>query len=724
MQIRSVPIHFLAATALLMSPAPALSQQFAEIGHSVDSVEAPAAGRFATTDVDADGLPDLVFTGNGGGTILLVFGLRADGEIGLKQADPIPGTLNVVRTLAWSPSGVPHIILVDNVGIAHDLAGWPLVEQRSFAVQADAKAAAIGDVDADGTDDLVVATSAGVHIYSLASGSLLRTFPAPGVWDVALGQFDADPALEMVLGGTAPGLVLDGATGATDWASAVGFGMRVATGRLGAGGSMRWITPLTWGTFTVFQGAPWGPDWSGVTPQDISAVATATIDNSGLDVALVGDGQFGKLRVFDSSSHLQRFEISHAGSGIQAIGSGDLDGDGITDIAFTPFSTSPGLPIFTLVDSQTAKPSWQFVPTNGPLTVTALGDVDGDGHVELVAASSPYGTNGSIAIFDFATGVVEWRSPPGYIGNANDPYYILPRRIRLVPHAGMPGMSIVVAGTSIYDGRIIVMDGVTKDVTLQIGFFNTGPGPMASRSIASIEMHDWDSDGTEDFVAVTQPTTTGAQGILVQVFSGADGSTLWTSPAMGTGFGQANDVLLVDEGASGAYVIAVLPESLRAFDVATGAPTWVLAASNQGARVIDHGVSGREIAVFTAAGGVTFYSADDRSYLRSFAVPAPITALVALDHDVRKLLVQTGDSLTVVDGESGTIRGVSSGYLGIFGSPSAPPAFLKTGNDTWNVVCGSHDALFRLRLDFPDLIFADSFDGIGDRVPAATQKRP
>src|SRR5690606_21998291 len=124
--------------------------------------------------------------------------------------------------------------------------------------------------------------------------------------------------------------------------------------------------------------------------------------------------------------------------------------------------------------------SWQFFPTDGPFAVTAQGDVDGDGRMDLVVATSPIGSDGRVAIFDMETGQEEWRGP-GQLGNVNDPFYISVSEIELVPHVGSPGMDIVLAGTSVYDGRITVVNGITRQVSLQIGYY--GSGPMMSRSV-------------------------------------------------------------------------------------------------------------------------------------------------------------------------------------------------------------------------------------------------
>src|SRR5262249_38674783 len=144
---------------------------------------------------------------------------------------------------------------------------------------------------------------------------------------------------------------------------------------------------------------------------------------------------------------------------------------------------------------------------------------------------------GTVAIFDAATGAVNWQSS-SFIGNANDPFYISTAKILLAPHKTGGGMDVVLAGTSIYSGRITVFDGASHAVKLQIGAYASGP--MDSREVIDAALVDYDNDGVPDYVVATSPVTTGASGALLQVFSGVDGHSLWSSVAMGSGFAQIN----------------------------------------------------------------------------------------------------------------------------------------------------------------------------------------
>ncbi len=681
---------------------------FEEIGYSVGYLQTAATSRFAKIDIDGDGLLDLVFSGTSGSPILLAVGKRADNTLGFKMAKVVADDGALTRVLSWKPAGISHILTVAENGKVRDYGSWPLFETRNFDVAPNAAAAVVGDVDNDGFDDLLVATDETLYAYSLTNGQVEWSMSISGSLDLAVAQLDGDPALEIIVAGPVPGVVLDGATRAIDWQYIDGYGAKLATGSLLAGGGTQWVSAAYWNQFTVFRASPWSPLWSGSTPQDIGAIATANIDNNGRDVILQGDGQWGSVHVIDSNTHQQRFQISNEGYGISAVVGSDLDGDGKDEIVFAGSQAYSGDPLLTIANGQTGLVGWQFFPIGAPLIATALGDVDGDGHMELVAASEGNYGGGVIEIFDAETGAEEWRST-GNVFNGDDPFYIAVAKIELVPHVGTPGMDIVLAGSAGYDGKITVMDGTDRSVRLQI--YGYGSGPMNARYLRDLALVDFNSDGVPDYVAATQPATSGANGALLQVFSGINGELLWTSAAMGNGFAGINGVLVADQsgGAPGKQLIAVLPGSLRSYDSSTGLLSWVIAASNTGAFSVPNGETGAEIGVFLDTGAVTFYNVATQAYIRSYVLPAPLRTISALGGDLHTLIAASADALTLVDGENGTILAATD-YLGPFPSEGSRISIAEDLPSMWTIAVGSEAALYRFRLNVSDVIFANSFE--------------
>ncbi len=595
-------------------------------------------------------------------------------------------------------------------GTALVFSGWPLAEEYRFAVAGAAVAAAIGDVDADGNDELLVLTQNGVHAYSMASGAALWSHAITTGSDIALAQLDADPALEIVITGSNVGIVLDGATRATEWSYADGFGQRLATGVFTAGGMTQWVGAKGWYWFSIFGSSPWSRLWDYATQSDIGAIATGDLDGAGIDSILYGDSQWGKVHIINPATHQERFSIPYDGFSVRAIAIANLLGGNNPQIGFLSASTATDGGLFTLASAATGGTVWQFESVGGPYRVTAVGDVDGDGADEIVAATGGSQYNLGVSVYDFVTGQRKWQSPPP-APNADDPFYMLVRRIKLVPRANAPGMNIVLAGSGTYYGKAVVIDGVDKHVIRQIGHYQTPSIP--DRVITGIGMLDFDHDGVDDFVFATAPSTTATSGAKLFVVSGTSEQILWESIAMGSGFSDINDVLVIPPQTAGAAseLVAVLPGSLRAYNSQTLLLDWVIPATNTGAAYIADGVAGPEFVTWQTNGAVTFYDAATQAYLRAFSLASPLSALTVLQGGEGSLLAAADNRLELVAGNDGSVLAASDPLGELWSmAPLAAPAAVPTGTSSWHVALASQPALWRMQLDATDRIFLGTFD--------------
>jgi hypothetical protein len=94
--------------------------------------------------------------------------------------------------------------------------------------------AQFAEVTAGGDPALYLRGNTDVSIYSV-NGSLMGSIDAPGVGGFAVGQLDADAAMEVVVEGT-PGRIVDAVSGTVEVNHPPGFGRDVAIGRSGTGG--------------------------------------------------------------------------------------------------------------------------------------------------------------------------------------------------------------------------------------------------------------------------------------------------------------------------------------------------------------------------------------------------------------------------------------------------------------------------------------------------------
>lgn len=691
-----------AATSLTQAATPAW--QF----HELDPIVGQAYfdGRAVLVeDFDGDGLADAMLTANvfNSYPMLITVGKRGE-NVGIKHAQPIEDAY-YRRILSIKSDGTLRMLTVNSTGFVQIYEGWPPRRQHDYQTMYQIKTAASGDVDADGRDELLVLTDDSLRIYDALTGQPGAVYPVEGATDVAVMQLDADAALEIILTGSR-GLVLDGATHATDWERPGGFGELLTTGRFDVSQNAQWAGVRVPAQFTLFGSQPWGVLWGGSVVSSSRLIESGDVTNAGRDALLLG--LHDSVVAIDGQTHQELYSIGIAASGL---GVGDFDGDGRNDLLLSE-STSFDRPMLTISEGHSGKPYWGQLMATNSFSATAIGDIDGDGRLELVASAGGLASGSGIdtlAVFDLASGIERWRSR--FSHQTAEPFSLSATTITLMPKPGAAGMDIVFAGAA-YDGRILVVDGVTMEPRLQIGDEPESERPLANRRVVAMALSDYDDDGMEDFVAGTQPGDGGfSQGARLHVFSGVDGRLLWESNTMSPAQPRLNGLFILegDQTSSEDEIVAVLDGGLRAYGQTSGLLNWTLSVPAQGALLLPNGRAGREIAVFSEDGSIAYYDADTRAELRTMTMPEPVRALRTLDGSPDRLIALTAGKLWVVNGSTGSIVGEGRSFHPL-PSPLPPPTVHSDGSG-WHVTFGDRSMLYRFRLTYDEMVFADGFDG-------------
>lgn len=681
-----------ACVGTIASAGTATEPSLREMGRVVPVVLEPGRSGYGIADFDGDGMDDITVGSWAGYSnvtgLLKVYGARQR-NFGVKQA-LILEDQPLSRVLAWTDTGGnAHLLTISTDGTATVWSDWPLQSANTFSVQDNVNSAAIADVDLDGQLELVTITDDTLTVNDLAGGTFEWSADFGGN-DVAVAQTDADLPLELIVAGM-PGVVVDGFSHSVEWSYLDGFGTHVAAGAISPGGAIGFVAARG-RRLTVFQSNPWSPVWD-VGQVEITAVAIADVENDGQAEIMAANNQNGRVEVYDSLTRDLRILIATGSGTLRSLGVIDLLGDGRPLVAFGGGACGA----LCLADPLTGAIVTDL-PHNpwGPYSAVAIGDLDTAEGFEMA-----YGARGSVTVVAMSTGEIKWRSPISEFGT--EPLELVPTSLR------QSGTRLVLAGQPMgysESARVVMVDTQTHAVVWQVG--SNAEECLQDREIRDAAMWDLDGDMIDDVVVSTEANNSGAQGVKLCAFSGTDGTLLWESIVMADGYTDSLGVFVGDTGfGAGPEMVAVLPNSLRAFNVQTHLLDWTLPVSADGASLILSGVAGIELAVFQAQ-SLHLYDGATHSLLRSLVLNGDITAARALG-DIHHLLLAAAGHLVIVDGTSGAVLATTE-YLGENLGGGNELAAKQVAPGSWVIGAGSDVGVFRYRFDSSEHIFANGFD--------------
>ena len=350
-------------------------------------------------------------------------------------------------------------------------------------------------------DGTMVYVHAGVSPYALQ-----RQMAAAVGYDLAVGNVDADAALEIVTPG---GQMIDGVSRNVEWDYTGGFGIHLDLADLDNDSMLEIIGAGFCQKVTAFDADIKAIKWEFPTAHEISALRTADTDDDSRPEVLVGDGQWGSVACHDGAAGAPLWFIPNPEHGVTDIAYGDFDKDGADEVVWGAgySTTSPDYLHVADVDSGTIE--WQSEHLDGPIDV-AVGDVDSHGKDEIVTANyrSENGYNGGvIRVFDALTHQRMWRRDPS-------PFNYMGTRALEIGDVNDDGHAEFVFGSSeYYDGFVVIQDSQV------IGERRTPS--YSGNSFTAIAIGDVDGDGATDIVAGQGRAHTGADGAHIVVFEGA-----------------------------------------------------------------------------------------------------------------------------------------------------------------------------------------------------------
>lgn len=562
----------------------------------------------------------------------------------------------------------------------------------------------VGDLEGDGRLEAVEVSDQTIAVCDATTGETLRSVATSSTGDVAVGQLDDDAALEIVAGGN-PLRVIDGATLETEW-SCDCFGARPSIDAVATATDARFVVTDGNRDAVIVATHPLRVDHAVPAPDGtLSPSAWTFIDTDGdfaSELLCVGRDD-EPIRVLDPASGATRYAIGVDVALGDPIGPVMLaraaDGEPRRlvwiDNAGAPWNGS-----HLFVADATRSGAAVARPGEG-VSSLAVGDVDGDGVDEVIAATG-YGTNETttrLRALDRATGVEKWAID---YADARDGW---PSPVALARvEADAPARIFAAKGTT-----IAVFDGVTRTELYTMDRQNPS---LWLPDLFLLRTADIDADGRDDLVAADA-------GSGVYVLDTTTAAIEWLAMPFDE---EVRDVEIIDRGDGAPRdLLVVQSPHLSLLSGASHAVRWsqtlppaIPAQDRVVATHVVEGVDGPEIIV-GADDELTAYDAATGLLLRTvplydLALASAVRFVAAPSGRADRLLVSTYAGLDIIDATVGG-RGVFPLVIGA-DAGAGNVAFIAAdpASGRHELIVASDGGFSRRSIVDRDTLLADGFD--------------
>lgn len=510
-------------------------------------------------DLDADGGLELVATaGTDGGLPRYWYVLSWNGSDYEQEwtSPELPASLAGLAVVQADADPQLEVIVVAG-GVVMVWDGLSRAVERSYAIPLlEARSLEAGDLDADGEPELAVIDANDLLVISLSTGDLEGFRFGFGGWDLALGQADSDPALEIAIANDVmAGSLLDGATLATEWGRPAGLGNFVAMGNIDADPEDELVAGWKYeGRFRFFDFSTGTQVLEIEAGQGVSPPILADVDDDGKVELVYGDYQSsGGIHIVNVTSGDLEWEVTSSwGYGqVTQVASGDLDGDDVTEIAWGSRGTPEEMSRVFVADGATHLIEWQSRRLGPSFLALAATDLERDGETELVAGSLRFGYPGD----RFVTLDSRLEREVKDAVTSHEVGFAGLKQVRTANLDGDPQPEFCQSSGSGYTGGVACYDGVTGALQWQAMF-------DFREEAAGLEIGDVDGDGSPEVVAGVTANSWFVPSAHVYCYRGDTGSLVWRSADLDPGLYYSLEVKNVDAEPSPEVVVAEYQEEL------------------------------------------------------------------------------------------------------------------------------------------------------------------
>lgn len=615
-------------------------------------------GGFWPVDIDANGDNELVYGLGGGGWAIADYSAATSDYRVLWKSQPMAvAALRVVEVAntknVWV-AGNTDGIRVYNALTQTLVATLPLPQNVSvYALE-------FGDGNNDGTPDVMALALDQLLFFNAATLQPEATVNV-GAQSFAVGNVDNDAAREIVLG---DGRVIsvNGANVTVEWNKGSSFGYQMRLADIDGDGRDELVASQGWSSLQAWDLETQALKWEHATSHDIAAVRTFDVTGDGRPEVFYGDGQWGAIHALDGVTHTELWNAPNPEHGVTDVAVCDSDGDGVLELIWGAGATSSGPDYMYVVNVANRAQEFRSYDISNYFTALDVGDVDNDGRAELVVASyeseSGY-ADGVLLIFDAVTHALEYRGPTNMFEAAA---WTGVHTLRIANVDSDPQPEILVGTDRLYDGRLYVVDGLTRVVEHAWPFDSGSP-------LTQLYVADVDGDGLNDVLAGNGSAHSGSPGQFLYAINPRTGATIWKSQGLGW---YVRSIYFGDVGAPGADLVSAMGPILR---VRWSDKQQVSSVGNTYSSVVALDVTGSAALELVAGrydGSIDVLDGDTLAVLSTHAGACTGNAVGAMvAHGPRSVALVCNTSLQIYDlTTSSVVTGVDTGliYAGINGS--------------------------------------------------------
>ena len=696
----------LCSTVALADPTPHSRWSWTPLGYGIGE------RGFSALDVDGDGRAELFAVPRDRN---YWYELRRDGLFRQTWTSFIEETTFVALDSIGTPSGA-RIALLDRVSLRIFDASSKVALLRIVTATTSSADVALGDLDSNGVLDAVVCDADTLYRYELATGSQTGVRHGFGCSDVAIGQIDTDPQLEIAIAGNQTGgYVLDGLTLAVEWGDLEGFGERIALGDLDGDGRDEILAASDFD----YDARALDPEtdtelWRVSRDSNPSAFLVADLDPSPGSEAIVKSVYSDISVLVGATGALIRTHPFQASS-VSQFAAADTDGDGDLELLWGADACCYSSSLWVLEGGSNVV-SKAADDTNSLVGGFAVGEF-GDGLAKEVAVATPAGSYqmpDQVVILDMTQGREIRRSELDAEASVEGI-----TALAAIQLDGDPELEIC-TGSSYGNGSVTCVDGLNFAEEWSGGTYGY---------VHSLQTAELDADPSPELLVANY-------GPAIEAREGESGWLKWRTPALATNLEQMSQVLAIDVDGGGLDEVVgrmsyfyYLGGDLALFSGATGellSGPWNLSALAMAKPAL---AANPPIRVYVALGDATIRGLDPQNGattppLVTLPNAARALAVVDLDFDgaLDFVIVDFEMRLRVVNGATGAIAWTGP-YMG---PPESGGGGLwleagdLDGNGIPDFAAGSSYGLFFFEGPLSAL-FIDGFEAGGTSAWSVTQ---